>query len=195
MPPWHTAMAQGCAGAMPPSAATSQPRLPQLGEGTSLPCVAPLLATSPCPSSLLCLGTTPVQGWLGGSKAAAWGRPGQTQARYNEGQELYLCRADTLHPSTCGTPKAPAVHQQLPALLPNTPRVSEHGCLGTQCHEVAGLLGVRGREGAHATQARAPRGAVFQREPLRMLSGDEAAMGAESLRCPCPFPPPTVRNG
>lgn len=115
-----------------------KPQLPQLGEGTSLPCVAPLLVTSPCPSSLLCLGTTPGQGWLGGSKAAAWGRPGQTQARYNEGQELYLCRApwaDTLHPKTASCSPTAA---RPPA---NTPRASEHGRWGTQCHVATACWG------------------------------------------------------
>lgn len=69
-PPGMRAMTQGCAGAMPPSAAKSQPQLPQLGEGKSLPCVAPLLVNSPCPSSFLCL-------WDHSSAGDGWEGPRQ----------------------------------------------------------------------------------------------------------------------
>lgn len=44
----------------------------------------------------------------------------------------------------------------------------------------AGFLGVRGREGARGAAARAPRGAVFQLEPVKTLSGDEAVMGGQN---------------
>lgn len=89
-----------------------------------MPCVAPLIINSPCPPSLLCLwGPFQCRGWLGGSKAAAWGRPGQTQARYNAGWELYLCRAPLgLTACTRGTPKPPAAHQQLLSLLTEHPK-------------------------------------------------------------------------
>lgn len=101
---------------MPPSATTSKPQPPRLGEGTSLPCVAPLLITTvTVPTlSLLCLwGPFQCRGWLGGSKAAAWGHLGQTQARYNEGQEPYLCRASLgLTPCT-PAPVAPQNRQLL----------------------------------------------------------------------------------
>lgn len=43
-----------------------------------------------------------------------------------------------------------------------------------------GFLGVRGREGGRGAEARAPRGAVFQLEPVKTLSGDEAVMGGQS---------------
>lgn len=43
-----------------------------------------------------------------------------------------------------------------------------------------GFLRVRGREGGRGAEARAPRGAVFQLEPVKMLSSDEAVMGGQS---------------
>lgn len=72
-------------------------------------CSAP--APALCPSCVW--GPFQCRGWLGGSKAAAWGRPGQTQARYNEGQELYLCRAPLGLTACTPAPVAPQNHQLL----------------------------------------------------------------------------------
>lgn len=44
----------------------------------------------------------------------------------------------------------------------------------------AGFLGVRGREGACGAEGRALRGAVFQLEPVKMLSSDAAVMGGQN---------------
>lgn len=176
-------MAQGRAGAMPPSAATSEPQLPRLGEGTSPPCMAPLLSTSPRPLSLLCLGTIAVQGVAGRVQGSSVGTPRTDPGPLQRGPGAVSLQgppgADTLHPSTRGTPQPPAAHQQLLSLLPPQERLNT-GAGGTQCHVATGLLGVRGREGARGAETRAPRGAVFRPEPVRTLSGDEAVMGGRS---------------
>lgn len=130
---------QGCAGAMPPSATTSKPQPPWLGEGTPLsPLTAHPNGDRPYPSSLLCMwGPFQCRGWLGGSKAAAWGHLGQTQARYNEGQEPYLCRASLgltpctqhlWHPKTVScSPRAAPPPDRTPQERLNT------AAGGTQC--------------------------------------------------------------
>lgn len=193
MPPWHEPWHKDVLG-------QRHRGLPHLSHGSH-----GWLRAHPCPAWHHCSSAVPALhpscvwgplqcrgGWEGPrqQRGDAQDRPRPATTRARSCISAGPPWADTPHPSTCGTPNPPAAHQQLLTLLPNTPRASEHGCLGTQCHGATGVLGVGAWEGARGAEARAPRGAVFQPEPVRTLSGDEAVMGARVTEMPVPLPSP-----
>lgn len=124
--PGTRAATQGCAGAMPPSAPTSKPQPPWLGEGTSLPCVAPLLITAVTVPilrpSYVCGDHSSAGGGWQGPRQQRGTDPGPLQRGLGAVSLQGIPGAGTLHPSTCGTPKPPAAHQELLPLLTGHPK-------------------------------------------------------------------------
>lgn len=147
---------------------SAQLQSPQRGQGSSVPHVAllPTDGDNACPLVPCARRDHPwCRGQPGRSLAAAWGSPGQTQARYNEGQELCPHRA----PPAALHPKPASRH-----LPDGTPQgLQDRGAGGDPAARAAWcLLGELGsRDGARG----APAG--------RGERGDRAPC---AQRCPCP---------
>lgn len=169
---------------------------PRLGKDMSVPHVAPLHTVDgdnsrPCSRPCARRDHPWCRRQLGGSKAAAWGSPGQTQARYNESQKSCLRGASTTAalglPPFIPAPAAPQNRQLLTSSRLGTPFPMGHpkcfrtwllgGPSGMCGCMLAGRIG--SREGARGALAgRGGRGGQYTHAALPILQPSPGQDGA-----------------